>query len=129
MDEVRRASILRRQNTPEVIAWVREIGIIEGRQPVRTPACPELDLLPRVCVPIRHQDLLLGFVWFIDPDGTMADVDLAVTGLFTELSLALYRENLLGELASQREAEATRTLLAEARRPASRPCGRCWRTA
>ncbi|MFC3502157.1 PucR family transcriptional regulator [Micromonospora krabiensis] len=115
MDDVRRASILRRQTTPEVMAWFRNTGIMDARAPVRTPASAELDLLPRVCVPIRHQDLLLGFVWFIDPDGTMADADLAATGLMSELSLALYRENLLGELAWKRETEATRTLLSDSR--------------
>ncbi|PZG24144.1 CdaR family transcriptional regulator [Micromonospora craterilacus] len=113
VDEVRRASILRRQTVPEVIAWLRDFGIADARAAVRTPACPELDLLPRLCVPVRHHDLLLGFVWFIDPDGTMADVDLAATGLLKELSLALYRENLLGELAAQSEAEAAWTLLAD----------------
>ncbi|SCL45165.1 DNA-binding transcriptional regulator, PucR family [Micromonospora citrea] len=113
MDDVRRASILRRQTTPEVMAWFRDVGIMQAREPVRTPPSPELDLLPRLCVPIRHQDLLLGFVWFIDPDGTMTDADIEATGLVSELSLALYRENLLGELASQRETEAARTLLSD----------------
>ena len=69
MDDVRRTSILRRQTTPEVIAWFRDMGVLTAREPVRTPADVELDLLPRVCVPIRHDDLLLGFVWFIDDDG------------------------------------------------------------
>ncbi|WP_432050113.1 PucR family transcriptional regulator [Verrucosispora sp. NA02020] len=118
MDEVRRASILRRQTAPEVIAWLRGLGIADARLAVRTPASPELDLLPRLCVPVRHHDLLLGFVWFIDPDGTMTEVDLAATGLLRELSLALYRENLLGELAAQSETEAARTLLADS--PGSR---------
>lgn len=67
-----------------------------------------------MCVPIRHQDLLLGFVWFIDEAGVMTDEDISVvTEAMPDLSLALYRENLLGELTSQREAEATRTLLVE----------------
>ncbi|MEU5940550.1 helix-turn-helix domain-containing protein [Micromonospora sp. NPDC047548] len=115
LDDVRRTSILRRHTTPEVIAWFRDAGIMEARAPVRTAACPELDLLPRVCVPIRHQDLLLGFVWFIDASGGMTDADIAtVTEAMPDLSLALYRENLLGELTSQREAEAARTLLADA---------------
>jgi hypothetical protein len=124
IDGVRRSSILRRHTTPEVIAWAREIGIMQARQPVRTPARPDLDLLPRVCVPIRHQDLLLGFVWFIDAVEGMTDEDISVvTEAMPDLSLALYRENLLGELTSQREAEATRTLLVEspeARREAVR---------
>ncbi|WDZ82847.1 PucR family transcriptional regulator [Micromonospora cathayae] len=120
LDDVRRTSILRRHTTPEVVAWFRDAGIMDAREPMRTPACPELDLLPRVCVPIRHQDLLLGFVWFIDASGAMTDADIAaVTEAVPDLSLALYRENLLGELASQRETEAARTLLADA------PEGRC----
>ncbi|MEW2476733.1 MULTISPECIES: PucR family transcriptional regulator [Micromonospora] len=112
-DEVRRASILRRQSSPEVVAWVRDLGLADARGPVRTPARPDLGMLPRLCVPVRHHELLLGYVWFIDPDGTMTDVDLTATGLLKELSLALYRENLLGELAAQRETEAARTLLAD----------------
>lgn len=113
MDDVRRSSILRRHTTPEVISWLRGFGILKARVPVRTPACPELDLLPRLCVPIVHQDRLLGYVWFID-DGGMTDADLDVVRRATgDLSLALYRENLLGELASQREAEAARTLLSD----------------
>ncbi|GGM09568.1 PucR family transcriptional regulator [Micromonospora yangpuensis] len=116
MDEVRRMSILRRQTTPEVIAWFRDMGVLTAREPVRTPAYGDLDLLPRVCVPIWHDELLLGFVWFIDVDETMTDADIATaTSAFADLSLALYRENLLGELASQRETEATRTLLVESR--------------
>ncbi len=118
LDDVRRASILRRQTTPEVIAWLRKVGVMQAREPVRTPACPELDLLPRVCVPIRHDDLLLGYVWFIDADGTMTTTDIATaSAMMTDLSLALYRENLLGELASQRETEAARALLMEMAEP------------
>ena len=113
IDEVRRTAILRRRTLPEVAARLRHLGIRDARGPVRIPACPELDLLPRVCVPIRHHDLLLGFVWFLDPDGTLPDSDLGVTGLLEELTLTLYRENLLGELAAQRETEATRILLAD----------------
>ncbi|WP_173163506.1 PucR family transcriptional regulator [Phytohabitans suffuscus] len=114
MDDVRRSSILRRHTTPEVISWFRGFGIMKARSPVRIPACPELDLLPRLCVPIVHQDRLLGYVWFIEADSGMTEADIdVVTRATGDLSLALYRESLLGELASQREAEAARTLLSE----------------
>jgi hypothetical protein len=114
MDEVRRLSILRRQTTPEVIAFFRRAGIMAAREPIRTRASAELRMLPRVCVPVWHGDLLLGFVWFIDPDRSMTDDDIAaVSTTTTDLALALYRENLAGELASQRETEAVRLLLAE----------------
>jgi hypothetical protein len=114
MDDVRRSSILRRHTTPEVISWFRGFGIMKARAPVRIPACPELDLLPRLCVPIVRQDRLLGYVWFIEADGGMTDADIdVVTRATGDLSLALYRDNLLGELASQREAEAARSLLSD----------------
>jgi PucR C-terminal helix-turn-helix domain/GGDEF-like domain len=116
MDEVRRLSILRRQTTPEVIAFFRQVGIMQATEPIRTPASDELRMLPRVCVPIRHGDLLLGFAWLIDADQSMTDDTIAaVFTTTTDLALALYRENLAGELASQRETEAIRLLLADER--------------
>lgn len=116
MDEVRRLSILRRQTTPEVIAFFRQVGIMRATEPIRTPACAELEMLPRICVPIRHGDLLLGFAWLIDADQSMTDEEIAaVSTTTTDLALALYHENLTGELRSQREMEAIRLLLADER--------------
>jgi PucR-like helix-turn-helix protein/diguanylate cyclase with GGDEF domain len=114
MDEVRRLSILQRQTTAEVIAFFREVGVQQARRALRTPSCPRLGMLPRICIPIRHGDLLLGFLWFLDADESMTDEQIAeVSPTTTELALALYRENLSGELASQRETEAIRLLLAD----------------
>lgn len=113
IDGVRQNSILRRHSTPEVSAWLRANGILDARRPLHIPPSAELDLLPRFCVPIRHHDLLLGFLWFIDPGSTMSEADIDATGLMADLALALYRESLLGELAAQRETEAARILLAE----------------
>lgn len=112
LDEVRRSSILRRSTTPEVVAFFARFDISRTRTPVRTPAAPDLGLLPRVCVPVWHSDLLLGFVWFVDsPAMAAGDVDQAVA-LADDLALALYRVNLLGELAARRESDAVRGLLA-----------------
>lgn len=123
MDTVRRDSILQRQTTPEVMGWLRRFGINDAETPVRVPANPSLDLLPRVCIPVRHQDLLLGFLWFIDADESMTpdDVELAAT-VANDFALALYRENLVEELAQRHEHEAVRNLLLsdpEARRHAA----------
>src|SRR5262249_49005922 len=112
--EVCRLSIRQRQTTAEVIAFFREVGVQQATDALRTPPCPRLGMLPRVCIPIRHGDLLLGFLWFLDPDESMTDQQIAqVSPTTTELALALYRENLSGELASQRETEAVRLLLAD----------------
>ena len=112
VDRVRSGSILSRRTTPEVIAWFRRFGIADATEPVRTPGDADLGLLPRVCVPIRHQDLLLGFLWFVDPDGSLGAQELAaVDEVRDRFALALYRENLAGELASNRDAEAVRNLV------------------
>jgi PucR C-terminal helix-turn-helix domain/GGDEF-like domain len=111
LDEVRRSSILRRSTTPEVIAFFAGFDITRSHAPVRTPAAPALGLLPRVCVPVWHSDLLLGFVWFVDsPPLPAAGLAQAVSSS-GELAMALYRVNLLGELAARREADAVRGLL------------------
>ncbi len=113
LDQVRSESILSRRTRPEVVAWLRSHGIATTTAPVRTPAREELGLLPRVCVPIRHQELLLGFLWFVDREASLTDDDLAaVVDTRDRFALALYRENLAGELASNRVAEAMRNLLA-----------------
>ncbi|MCA2211912.1 PucR family transcriptional regulator [Jidongwangia harbinensis] len=114
LDAVRRTSILSRHTTPEVAAWFRAAGVHRTRAPMRTPAAPELDLLPRVCLPLLHADMLLGFLWFVDADGSMSDADIrdAETAA-ADVSRLLHRADLLGDLASEREAEAARTLLAE----------------
>ena len=112
LDRVRSESILRRRTTPEVVAWLRRFGIATSTSPVRTPANEDLGLLPRVCVPIRHQDLLLGFLWFVDPDGSLGEPELtAIDAVTDRFALALYRENLAGELASNRDAEVVRNLI------------------
>jgi hypothetical protein len=114
LDGVRRASILSRHTSPEVVAWFRAAGVHRTRAPMRTPGAPELDLLPRVCLPILHTDVLLGFLWFVDADGSMSDADIRTAEAATaDLSRLLHRADVLGELASEREAEAARTLLSD----------------
>ena len=114
LDAVRRASILSRHTTPEVIAWFRAAGVHRTRCPMRTAGAPELGLLPRVCLPILHDDLLLGFMWFIDADGSMSAHDIATAAAAAgDVSRVLHRADVLGDLASQREEEAARLLLSD----------------
>jgi DNA-binding PucR family transcriptional regulator len=124
IDTVRRETILQRRTTPEVIAWLRRFGITESAEAVRIDGNPDLELLPRVCIPLRHSNLLLGFLWFIDADRSMSDEDIALaTHMGGDFALALYRENLVEELSQRREEEALRNLLvpdADARAHAAR---------
>lgn len=111
-DAVRQSSILQRCVSGEVMAWLRPFDLARARRPVRTPRGEALGMLPRVCVPIRHHDLLLGYLWFIDADESMNAEQIALAETAAEgFALALYHEVLAGELASNRETEAIRNLL------------------
>jgi PucR C-terminal helix-turn-helix domain len=109
MDDVRRDSILRRHTGPEVRALFRSAGIFEARGPLRVPGSDRL--LPRVCVPVRHRDRLLGFLWLIDsPAMTDGDVDLASTSA-GELALTLLQDVLAAGVSVQREQAALARVL------------------
>ncbi|MFI7134003.1 PucR family transcriptional regulator [Nonomuraea sp. NPDC050153] len=113
MDDIRRDSILRRSTTSEVRHWFRAAGVHEATGPVRTPGAPHLGLLPRVCVPVRHADALLGFLWFVDAEPAMSDAEIATAAAAAPaLALALFHESLASGLASHRELEAVTGLLA-----------------
>ncbi|MGY0236325.1 PucR family transcriptional regulator [Longispora urticae] len=112
VDEVRRLSILRRHTTPEVVAWLRGQGITRATSPVRVPGCPELRMQPRVCVPVRHQGTLLGYVWFVDADRPLspAQVTAAADGA-GELAAPMFREVHATDEAYRRRSDAVRALL------------------
>lgn len=112
MDDIRRDSILRRHTTPEVRGFLHAAGILEATAPLRTPGAPALGLLPRVCVPVRHDGALMGFLWFIDagPAMSAAEIDEAMAAAGT-LALALFHESLATGLASHRELEAVTGVL------------------
>ena len=116
LDDIRRDSILRRHTTSEVRAFLRAAGIDDAAGPLRTPGAADLGLLPRVCVPVRHDGRLLGFLWFIDvgPAMTEAEIDVAAAAA-PSVALALFHESLASGLTSHRELEAiTGVLLGEA---------------
>jgi hypothetical protein len=109
VDDVRRDSILRRHTADEVRQHFRAAGIFEARGPLRVPASG--DVLPRVCVPVRHRDRLLGFLWLIDePPMSRAAVDLA-TESASELALTLLHDALAAGLTAQRELAAVAGVL------------------
>ncbi|MFD4946174.1 PucR family transcriptional regulator [Streptomyces sp. NPDC058409] len=111
-DAVRHASILQRCVSAEVLTWLRRFELAKARQPVRIPRNVSLGMLSRVCIPIRHHDLLLGYLWLIDADESMSSEQIALAEFAAQdFALALYREVLAGELASDRETEAIRNLL------------------
>ncbi|MFE7752882.1 PucR family transcriptional regulator [Streptomyces sp. NPDC057428] len=78
MDPVRTRSILTRRSTPAVRAWFEGFGITRATGPVRIPAAPEAGVFrDRICLPVRHRGVVLGYVWLLDADPGPADGQLA----------------------------------------------------
>ncbi|UUS33104.1 helix-turn-helix domain-containing protein [Streptomyces changanensis] len=84
MDPVRTRSILTRKSTPAVRAWFEGFGIARATGPVRIPAAPEAGVYrDRLCLPVRHRGVVLGYVWLLDaspgpaPDRLAAAMEVA----------------------------------------------------
>ncbi|MFI6943208.1 PucR family transcriptional regulator [Streptomyces sp. NPDC050418] len=69
MDPVRTRSILTRKSTAAVRAWFEGFGIARATEPVRIPAAPDAGVLTaRICLPVRHRNVVHGYVWLLDTD-------------------------------------------------------------
>ncbi|MBT3153528.1 helix-turn-helix domain-containing protein [Streptomyces sp. CHD11] len=69
LDPVRARSILTRRSTAAVRAWFEGFGITRATGPVRIPRTPEAGVhRGRVCLPVRHRGVVLGYVWLLDYD-------------------------------------------------------------
>ncbi|MGO2864724.1 helix-turn-helix domain-containing protein [Corynebacterium casei] len=83
VDNARVFNVLHREPNPEPIPWLVDNGVQESREPVRLPAHEELDLLPRLCVPLWDGERLCGHIWVIDSP-ELSDADLKVIASFRE---------------------------------------------
>ena len=117
-DEVRRTAILTRE-TPRVIRDLHFAqGIATATAPVRTAPRPDIGLESRVCVPIRCQGALFGYLWLIDADQSLTETDCeAAERTAAEIGTAMYRRDELEK--PQREHELR--LLEDALRRGSEP--------
>ncbi|MDX2541846.1 PucR family transcriptional regulator [Streptomyces sp. WI04-05B] len=69
LDPVRTRSILTRRSTSAVRAWFEGFGITRASGPVRIPPTPEAGVYRgRICLPVRHRSVVLGYVWLLDDD-------------------------------------------------------------
>ncbi|KND39555.1 transcriptional regulator [Streptomyces acidiscabies] len=77
LDPVRARSILTRRSTATVREWFEGFGITRATGPVRIPPTPEAGVYRgRICLPVRHRGVVLGYVWLLD-SGTLDDARLA----------------------------------------------------
>src|SRR3954453_9321003 len=77
VDGPRLRSILQRTVDPSAAALVVRWGLPTAEGPVRTPAAPEADMVPRWCVPLRRDRRLHGYLWVSDPDARVTGRQLA----------------------------------------------------
>ncbi|GGS02457.1 transcriptional regulator [Streptomyces humidus] len=78
LDPVRTRSILTRRSTTAVRTWFEGFGITRATGPVRIPPTPEAGVhRGRVCLPVRHRGVALGYVWLLDDDPGPTDAQLA----------------------------------------------------
>ena len=124
VDRTRMRTILNRHVDPVAAAVIERFKLTEAVGPVRTPTMPDADMWARWCVPVRQGDRLLGFLWVLDPDGTVAEADLPALIECAELAAEVMvepqqavedrtrrRDDLVDRLLETRDPEAARAPL------------------
>ncbi|MFG2132063.1 PucR family transcriptional regulator [Streptomyces sp. NPDC048751] len=107
LDPVRTRSILTRRSTAAVRTWFEGFGITRATGPVRIPPTPEAGVYRgRVCLPVRHRGVVLGYVWLLADDPGPSERQLAAAMEVTARIGALLADE------AQHGADLTRELRA-----------------
>ncbi|MFL4907243.1 PucR family transcriptional regulator [Streptomyces sp. MMS24-I2-30] len=107
LDPVRTRSILTRRSTSAVRTWFEGFGITRATGPVRIPPTPEAGVYRgRICLPVRHRGVVLGYVWLLDDDPGPTERQLAAAMAVTTRIGALLADE------AQAGADLTRELRA-----------------
>lgn len=120
VDEVREASILQRHASADVSRWLAAVGIRLARGPVRVPGNGELHMLPRICIPVRYRDILVGYLWFVDADESVPPAELEQCAQeVAVLGTLLHRGSAANGRSTERVTGALRALLTGSPRAAA----------
>lgn len=112
VDEVRRTSILGRQAPQDVSEWLRSLGIESASGQVRVAENRELGMDARLCVPLRFEEALLGYLWLIDEPKLTEAATLAVVDAYAEqMAAELARARRLEDAAREHRTELLQRLL------------------
>ncbi|MGW0085131.1 PucR family transcriptional regulator [Streptomyces sp. NPDC003393] len=107
LDPVRTRSILTRRSTAAVRRWFEGFGITRATGPVRIPPTPEAGVYRgRICLPVRHRGVVLGYVWLLEGEPGPTDQQLAAAMRVTARIGALLADE------AQHGADLTRELRA-----------------
>jgi hypothetical protein len=107
LDPVRTRSILTRRSTAAVRRWFEGFGIARATGPVRIPPTPEAGVYRgRICLPVRHRGVVLGYVWLLADEPGPSEAQLSAA-----MEVAARIGGLLADEA-QAGADLTRELRA-----------------
>jgi DNA-binding PucR family transcriptional regulator len=115
IDSVRRDSILGRKAPLAVTEWLEALGVLSAEGFVRIPENNGLDMVARVCFPLRFHGRLLGFLWLVEGDDRFDDAALAACDrVAAHLSEELYRLQQVERDERDQEADQVHALLSGA---------------
>lgn len=113
MDRLREESILTRDVRPAVSEWIFGAGARTAPGPFRPPVKPEIGAsTQRLCVPVRQQGTLLGFIWILEGDDRLSETELqTVLNSVDTIAVIMQRDQLAGELHRSLARELLRDLV------------------
>ncbi|MFD1541960.1 PucR family transcriptional regulator [Nonomuraea guangzhouensis] len=114
VDRLRELSILKREVPSGAADWTFGAGAKTADGPFRPPIAPEIGAtMQRLCVPIRQEGVLLGFVWILEGDDPLTDPETeAVLAALDTIAIAIQRDQLAHELHKSRSRGLLRDLVA-----------------
>jgi sugar diacid utilization regulator len=113
VDRLREQSILMREVPSGAVDWTFGAGGKTADGPFRPPIAPEIGAtVQRLCVPIRHEGVLLGFVWILEGDDPLTDQETeAVLAVLDTIAIVIQRDQLTLELHKGRSRALLRDLV------------------
>jgi sugar diacid utilization regulator len=114
VDPVRLASILQREAPRAVTAWLESLGMDQVERFLRVSANAQFGMAARVCIPIRFDGTLLGYLWLIDEPQPLSATEIEESLLcMQELGVELFRLRRLEHEERERERELLRELFGD----------------
>jgi DNA-binding PucR family transcriptional regulator len=112
IDYVRLQSILQREAPKEATGWLASLGVQDAAPHLRIPGNDELGMAPRLCIPLRFNGSLLGYMWLLDSPVPLDDGQIELsTRAASEMAAELFRLRRLERVGRYQESEVVRQIL------------------